>query len=477
MPDISHTDPQKQKIIDRTIRAGHGHVFRWWSDISEEGKNRLIQQLAAIDFESLKQLFRQHKEGVITPPEVEIRPAEVIPVPQNENQIMAAKQASQIGGEALRAGEVAVFVVAGGQATRLGMDAPKGTLEITPIKKKSLFQHHVEKIHALSRKYETRLPLYIMTSETNHMATMAFFEKNSYFGLEHADVVFFVQEMIPALDLEGKLILDSKEHIFTNPDGHGGSISSLYASEAFADIRSRGIKYIFYFQVDNALIKIADPVFLGYHIGKRAEMSAKVAPKRNPEEKVGVVCRVGKTMTVIEYSDLHDKYKHAKNEDGSLTFSAGNIAIHILNIDFIEKLNIEKYSLPFHIAEKAIPYLDDNGEFVRPDGPNGLKFERFVFDALSRARSTAVMETIREEEFAPIKNTEGEDSPTSARELMTNLYAQWLEGTGVRLPRDSRGKIAGVLEISPLFALDGDELREKLPDSFELKLPLYLGPE
>ncbi len=476
MPDISHTDPNKQRIIDTTIRAGHGHVFRWWDNISEEDKTRLIRQLSAVDFDTLHQLFRQHKEDIPSLPRAELRPATVIPVPRNETQITAAKRAAQIGEDAIRAGEVAVFVVAGGQATRLGMDAPKGTLPITPIRKKSLFQHHIEKIRALSRKYKTRLPFYVMTSETNHAATMEYFHENSFFGLERTDVFLFPQEMIPALDLEGRLILDAKEHIFTNPNGHGGSISSLYSSGACADMRSRGIKYVFYFQVDNVLVKIADPVFLGYHVENRAEMSAKVTPKRDPEEKVGVVCHVGEAITVIEYSDLPDRYRHARNEDGSLRFSAGNIAIHILNVDFIERLNIEKRSLPFHIAEKAIPYLDDNGRLVRPDGANGLKFEKFVFDALGCARATTIMETVREEEFAPIKNAEGEDSPATAHDLMTNLYARRLEAIGVHLPRDPEGKIAGALEISPLFALDEDELRENLPDSFEPKFPLYLGP-
>jgi len=283
--------------------------------------------------------------------------------------------------------------------------------------------------------------------------------------------------MMPALDLEGKLILDRKDHIFTNPDGHGGSISSLYKSRALADIQARGVKYIFYFQVDNVLIKIADPVFLGYHIEKQADMSAKVVPKRAPEEKVGVLCRVGSTTTVIEYSDLPDEYKHAKNDGGSLKFSAGNIAIHIFDTDFIERLNSEKHSLPFHIAEKAIPYLSEKGNLVKPKKKNGLKFEKFVFDALGRAQSTAIMEVIREEEFAPIKNARGEDSPATARRLMANYYAGWLERAGLRVPRDSKGNIDGRLEISPLFALDADELWQKLSPSFEVKLPLYLGPE
>ncbi len=321
------------------------------------------------------------------------------------------------------------------------------------------------------------MPFYIMTSETNDSPTREFFERNKYFGLDPADTFFFKQEMMPALDYEGRFLLDAKDHIFTNPNGHGGSITSLYSSGALADMRARGIKHIFYFQVDNVLIKIADPFFLGYHIGRHADMSAKVAPKRDPEEKVGVVCRVGGSLTVIEYSDLPDEYKYAHNEDGSLKFSAGNLAIHILDVDFVERVNREKQSLPYHIAEKVVPFLDDSGELVRPTEKNGLKFEKFVFDALSCARATAVMEVNRDEEFAPVKNAEGEDSPESARNMMMRLSAQWLEDAGAHVPHDSDGQVKGLLEISPLFALDADELRQKLPASFEVEFPLYLGPE
>jgi len=477
MPDVRHPDPEKQRIIDETAQAGHAHVFKWWESITEVGKSRLIEQLSNIDFKELSRLYQQHKKGSPPPPQEKIGPAETIPVSRGERQIEAARHAVRTGEEAIHANEVAVFLVAGGQATRLGIDAPKGTIKISPVKKKSIFQLHVEKALALSKRHEARLPFYIMTSETNHAATREFFEKNGFFGLEPADAFFFKQEMMPAIDLNGKLILDSKDHIFTNPNGHGGSISSLKSSGALADMKARGIRHIFYFQVDNVLIKIADPAFLGYHIERRAEMSAKVAPKRDPEEKVGVVCRVGSELTVIEYSDLPNELRYIRNKDGSLKYSAGNLAIHILDADFVERTSGGEYSLPYHIAQKAVPYIDDTGEIVRPEEKNGLKFEKFVFDALGRAKETAIMEVDREEEFAPVKNAEGEDSPATALDMMIRLHAGWLEEAGARVPRDADGKPAGPLEISPLFALDAYELKERLPASFEVKLPLYLGPE
>jgi UDP-N-acetylglucosamine/UDP-N-acetylgalactosamine diphosphorylase len=315
-----------------------------------------------------------------------------------------------------------------------------------------------------------------MTSETNGEPTREFFEQHRHFGLDPAEVFFFKQDMMPALDLEGRLVLDAKDHVFASPDGHGGSISSLLKSGALADMKERGIKYISYFQVDNVLIKIGDPVFIGHHIAKGAEMSVKVAPKRDPEETVGVVCRLDDVTTVIEYSDLPEEHKYALNKNGALRFSAGNLAIHVLSVNFIERLNTEKHSLPFHIAEKAIPFLDDRGELTKPKQKNGLKFEKFVFDALSHARASAIMEVNRDEEFAPIKNADGEDSPETARNLMTRLYAKWLGEADMRLPRDRRGLVKGSVEISPLFALDSDELKRKLPASFKVRLPLYLGP-
>lgn len=435
-----------------------------------------MQQLSSIDFDELDSLSRRYREGK-PPVSLEgIEPADVISLPKTKGEISALERIRRIGEEAFRAGEVAAFLVAGGQATRLGIETPKGTFKITPIKKKTIFEHHAEKIRAISKRYGKPFPFYVMTSETNGEPTREFFERHRHFGLNPADVFFFKQDMMPALDLEGRLVLDAKDHIFASPNGHGGSISSLEKSGALADMKARGIKYLSYFQVDNVLIKIGDPIFIGYHIAKGAEMSVKVAPKRDPEEKVGVVCRLGDITTVIEYSDLPKEHKYALNKDGSLRFSAGNLAIHVLSVSFVERLNAEKHSLPFHIAEKAIPFLDDRGELVKPKQKNGLKFERFVFDALSHAQASAIVEVNRDEEFAPIKNADGEDSPETARDLMIRLYAKWLEGAGMQIPHNAGGRVKGLLEISPLFALDADELKRKLSPSFEVRLPLYLGP-
>lgn len=476
-PAIRHPDPQEQRVIEDTIRSGQGHVFRWWPELKKTGRDRLLHQLSHIDCAEVNDLFRLCRGGADLPEAHELEPAEVITLPKSDADFAAREEARLIGEEALRAGEVAAFVVAGGQATRLGVDVPKGTLNITPVKGKSIFQTHAEKIVALSKRYGRPIPFYVMTSESNDQTTRDFLQRHRFFGLDPADVFFFQQNMMPAVDFQGKLILDAKDHIFTSPDGHGGSIFSLRRSGALDDMKRRSIKYIFYFQVDNVLIKMADPVFLGYHIQDHAQMSAKVTAKRNPEEKVGVICKAGGCTRVIEYSDLPDTHRYATNSDSSLRFSAGSIAIHVLNVDFVEWLNDRNHSLPFHVAEKAIPHLSPKGEPVKPRKKNGLKFEMFVFDALTLANRTVIMEVDRNEEFAPIKNASGEDSPETARCLMEHLFAGWLIDAGAIVPRDAEGNPVGPLEISPLFALGPDELRKKLPPSYAVHPPLYLGPE
>ncbi len=475
--DIQHPDPEKQRVIDAAMRAGQGHVFRWWREISEQARNRLLDQLCSVDFNELEELYAAWKENATPLPDEKLEPAEVIGIPQAPEEIAANRSARELGEKAIQAGEVALFLVAGGQATRLGIDIPKGAFQITPIKGKSIFEHHAEKIRALSRRYRARLPFYIMTSETNDEATRAFFEERDWFGLMPDDVFFFKQDMMPALDFNGRLMLDAKDHIFTSPNGHGGSITSLKNSGAVDDIKARGVRHIFYFQIDNVLIKMADPVFVGHHIGSGAEMSAKVAPKCGPEEKVGVVCRVGDKTAVVEYSDLPDEYKYATRADGSLKFTAGNLAIHMFDIRFVERLNEKGHSLPFHIAEKAVPFLNEEGKLVKPAEKNGLKFEKFVFDALPRARRTVILEVNRDEEFAPVKNARGSDSPETARTLMIQLYADWLERAGIEVPRRPDGRVRGLIEINPLFALDEEELKGKIPPDFHAELPLYLGPD
>lgn len=473
--NITASNPQDQKIIDRVREAGQEHVFKFWQDLDDSGKKRLLQQLAEIDFDLLSRLKKDFIDTDEKQLDAVLEPANFIPVPETPEQHANHETAKKTGEEALRAGRVAAFLVAGGQGTRLGFSGPKGKFPISPIKQKSLFQLHAEKILALSRKYEVTIPWYIMTSEANNKETVAFFEEHDYFGLKAKDVMFFRQDMIPALDPKGRLMLDRKDHVFQNPNGHGGSLSALKNSGALEDMKQRGIDIVFYFQVDNVLINMCDPVFIGYHLRDDAQMSAKVVQKTDPAEKVGVIGYINSKLGVIEYSDLPEEQQNARNPDGTLKFRGGSIAIHVFDVDFIEQENEGGLRLPWHVAHKKIPYLDDNGKLIEPDAPNGYKFETFVFDALGDAERAIFLEVNRKEEFSPVKNADGSDSPETARRDQVNLFGSWLEEAGVKIPRDANNNVKGKIEISPLFALDAGEVRNKVDPELKFDGELYLA--
>ena len=266
----------------------------------------------------------------------------------------------------------------------------------------------------------------------------------------------------PNFAADGKILLADKSTIASSPDGHGGSLKALYASGALADMQHRGIEQISYCQVDNPLINIFDPLFIGLHALDGAEMSSKALVKAHPTERVGNFCLVDGKIAVIEYSDLPDEQAHRRNPDGSLVFALGSIAIHIISTAFVEKLNAGGFALPIHRAVKKIPHIDARGNPVVPTEPNGVKLETFVFDALPLAEKSIILRTIRSEEFAPVKNASGDDSPEVARRMMIARAADWLEAAGVKVPRKPDGTPDCTLEIAPGFALHKEDVAEKL---------------
>jgi UDP-N-acetylglucosamine/UDP-N-acetylgalactosamine diphosphorylase len=283
---------------------------------------------------------------------------------------------------------------------------------------------------------------------------------------------------MPAIGYDGKLLLSKKGSLALSPNGHGGSLLALRESGALEDMAARGIEYISYFQVDNPMVHCIDPLFIGLHAMRKADMSAKVLPKRSPMEKLGNVCVANGKTLVIEYSDMPEELAQACNEDGRLKFRAGSIAIHLLSRNFVEKLTAKgQCALPCHRADKKVSYLDENGQTVKPEAPNAVKLEMFVFDALPLAGNTVILETVRSEEFSPIKNSEGEDSPATCLHDQVRRAAEWLERAGISVPRDADGQIAAAIEISPLYADSAETLAEKVDK--ELKIPagqnLYLG--
>jgi UDP-N-acetylglucosamine/UDP-N-acetylgalactosamine diphosphorylase len=378
----------------------------------------------------------------------------------------------------LAAGEVGVILVAGGSGTRLGYEGPKGTFPIGPVSSASLFQIHVEKIVALGRRYGRPIPLYVMTSPENHAATVTFFDAHDRFGLER--VRFFVQGQMPAVDrATGKVLLASKDHVALSPDGHGGTLAALAAPgpgslpSCLEEMRTQEVRTLFYFQVDNPLVRIAEPSFIGLHREADAELSFKVVERLTPEEKLGVVVMVDGRPQVIEYSDLPPALAARRVPEGTLELWAGSIAVHILERSFIERLAGD-HRLPFHRADKKVAYVDERGQIVRPVAPNAVKFEQFIFDALPLAERFTMVETDRAGEFEPLKNAVGPDSPATVHQRMSDQFGNWLEQAGAVVPRRPDGSVPFGIEISPLFALDATELKSKIEPGTVVERPLYL---
>ena len=434
------------ELVEAFRRGGQGHVLRHFPELSAEVRAAFLEQLRSIDLEQVRELADgcSPAEAAGSP---ERAPAPVVLLGE-EPAKHSRTQAIARGKELLRAGKVGVFLVAGGQGTRLGFSGPKGCFSVGPISGKTLFQLHAEKIRALGAESGTPLTWYIMTSEANDVATRDFFEKNAFFGLAKEDVLFFKQAMNPALDENGKLILEARDRVFLSPNGHGGSYAAFATSGALADSERRGIKHLFYFQVDNPLIRIADPLFMGLHDLTGSEMSLKVLRKTGPDEKVGVVALEDGVPKVIEYSDFSPEESARVDADGELVYWAASVGIHAFRMSFFKRVADGSVSLPYHVAHKKIPALDEHGQKV--DLP-GRKFERFVFDALPFAENPLNLEVARSEEFAPVKNKEGVDSVDTARELLLAEYRRWLEAAGIHA--------TGRVEISPLVAVDAGELK------------------
>ena len=442
---------------------GQQQVLRFYDELPPASQQKLIGQLNALDLDLIARLvegYVRNKPPVHVPHD--IKPIDAYPRTADAARAKLYADAKQRGEELLRAGKVAAFVVAGGQGTRLGYEGPKGEYPVTPIKNKPLFQVFAEQLLNHSRTYGKAIPWYVMTSDINDAPTRAFFKKNNFFGYGEKDIFFFQQGMMPAFALDGKMLLAEKDSLALSPDGHGGSLRALDRSGALADMQKRGIEHLSYFQVDNPIVHTIDPLFLGLHDLTGSEMSSKTIAKAGPLEKVGNFCIADGVLQVIEYSDLPNELAEQRNADGSLKFNAGSIAIHALRVSFIERLNAGgELKLPWHRAEKKVPYVDDAGKAIKPDKPNAVKLEQFVFDAIPLASKPIVYTTERAEEFSPVKNADGSDSPATSRRDQIRRAARWLSEAGVSAPMAADGEVDALIEISPLFATSAEQLKTR----------------
>jgi UDP-N-acetylglucosamine/UDP-N-acetylgalactosamine diphosphorylase len=444
----------KSELLEHLRPFGQEHLLCFWDELNAEQQESLAGQLRDIDFDLIRRLSQKQQQSEdwaqiasrsTSPPAIRL---------DGVGNKFSSAEARAAGEQALRAGQVGAILVAGGQGTRLGFDHPKGMFPIGPVSQATLFQILFEKLLAANRRYQTNIPLYLMTSPATDEETIAYLAEQQRFGLAESDVRVFRQGTMPAVDQEtGRLLLAGKDELFLSPDGHGGMLAAFDRSGGLADAKRRGIKHLFYFQVDNPLVNVGDPEFIGYHILAGSEMTTQVIRKQDPAEKVGVVVSADGRTQVIEYSDLPAAAAERREPDGSLSLWAGSIAVHVLDMDFLSRVAGQADGLPFHIARKAVPYLADDGQLVEPEQPNAIKFERFIFDLMPSARSALVVEVDQARAFGPLKNASGsaKDTPEQVQSQMVTLHREWLRAAGAEVGDDVP------VEISPLFALDADE--------------------
>ena len=379
------------------------------NQLSAEKQATLRNQVDSIDYELFNALDHRECEtarGVFSP----ISAVEIKDIAAKEEEFRAA------GLNAIRAGKVGAVLLAGGQGTRLGADGPKGTYNVGITKDLYIFECLVNNLLDVTNAAGAYIPLYIMTSTVNNDQTISFFKEHNYFGYPEDYVKFFIQEMVPAVDYEGRILMQSESELVLSPNGNGGWFSSMAKTGMLDDVHARGVEWLNVFAVDNVLQRIADPVFVGATIDSGCVSGAKVVRKAAPGERVGVLCLEDSKPSIVEYYEMSDEMANLRNEDGELTYGFGVILNYLFSVDTLEQI-MNNY-MPVHVVEKKIPYMDENGVAHSPAEPNGYKFETLVLDMIHMMDDCLAYEVVREKEFAPIKNLHGVDSVDSARELL-----------------------------------------------------------
>jgi UDP-N-acetylglucosamine/UDP-N-acetylgalactosamine diphosphorylase len=471
---LKNANSERRELAARLEPFGQAHLLRFWDELGSVGREQLAKEIVAIDFQQIADLFHQGASScdwagmarrATTPPAMRLAERDT------GGGRFSAADARKCAIEAMRTGKIGVLLVAGGQGSRLGFDQPKGMYPIGPLSHATLLQIHFEKTLAAGRRYGVPVPMYMMTSPVTHDEQTAFIKERRYFGMPSDDVVVFCQGTMPAVDAAtGQLLLASKDALFLSPDGHGGTVAALAASGAIEHMRQRGVEHLFYLQVDNPLAPICNSELIGYHLLAVSDLTSVAVAKQTPQDRVGVFAMIDGQMQVIEYSDLPDDVAAARNPDGSLKFWAGSIAMHMFSVAFLEQSLRLKDALPFHIARKKVPYIDESGELVQPREANALKFERFIFDLMPHARNSLVVEFAEEDVFAPLKNASGaqRDTPEYVRQFIVSQHRKWLEAAGTRIAKDV------TVEISPLWALDAEGVAARSDRPVSIDSDVYL---
>ena len=438
-------------------KHNQSHLLNFWDELTTDQQSQLAAQIEKIDFDLVDGLLNEkageHAWGDLASRAV-VPPAITLEDFANEKSYDAAHAA---GRTALANGQLGMVLVAGGQGSRLGFDHPKGMFPIGPVSDATLYQIHFEKVMARAEQFGAPVPMYVMTSPPTHDETTTFLQRHKFFGMNPDHVRIFCQGTMPAVDDDGKLLLADKHTVFESPNGHGGTLAGLVDSGCLDHAQSLGVKHLFYGQVDNPLIQICDPAMIGYHITSGSEMTSQVVRKSDPLQKVGNVVDVDGRVQIIEYSDLPDENANEVDENGNLKIWAGSIAVHVFSVDFLQQCSCQAETLPFHRARKKVPHVDGSGEVVNPDQPNATKFERFIFDLLPFAKNSIVCEVDAADGFCALKNAPPAPAETEAhvRQAISDLHTRWLTAAGVKVAEGVK------VEISPLYAVDADVVKEK----------------
>ena len=409
---------ENMELIKKTLKKySQEHLLNGFEKLNETKQKQLLEQIENTDFELINSLYNNTRK------EVEIPEAQITPIEYLDKDKLNGyyKGFLETGEKAIRDGRLAAVTMAGGQGTRLGHNGPKGTFDIGLDSHKSLFELLSDSLKEQGKKYNVTIPWFIMTSRENNTETVEFFAKHKYFGYEKdKNIFFFEQGELPMVDTEGKILIGEDGLIKEAADGHGGIYEALVKNGMTKKMRELGVEWIFIGGVDNCLVKMVDPILMGIAIQKHVTAAGKSVVKANPQEKVGVFCKRNGRPSVVEYTEIPKEMSEATDKRGELIYGESHILCNLFNIDAVERMGSKP--LPYHTAFKKATYIDKNGNKVVPDGPNAYKFEAFLFDAFGELDDMAILRVKREEEFAPVKNASGVDSPETARELYKKFY-------------------------------------------------------
>jgi len=482
---------QVAELKSKYAKAGQEQVFTFYDSLSTAEKAQLFEQLSSFDPERINEIT----ERALKPPKTDdgAKEAALEPLPDSATASILDSDPADIdawysaGLELIGQNKVAVVLMAGGQGTRLGSSAPKGCYDIGLPSRKSLFQIQAERIRKIEELAGAKtgrtvaVPWFVMTSGPTRGPTEAYFKEHNYFGLKEENVVVFEQGVLPCISNDGKILLEGKGRVAVAPDGNGGIYQALVVSGALGELRRRGIEHVHAYCVDNCLVKVADPVFIGFAAGKKVDIATKVVRKRNATESVGLILQKNGKPDVVEYSEIDRATAEAEDprQPGVLKFRAANIVNHYYSFAFLESIPLWADRLPHHVARKKIPYADlATGATVKPEKPNGIKLEQFVFDVfpLLDLAKFACMEVRREDEFSPLKNARGtgEDDPDTSKRDIMQQGKRWLQAAGATVTSDDDD--AGI-EVSPLISYVSRPLHVLVSGPHANRFPGRRGPE